>query len=1382
MTVELEISLRRSAGALIGVTVFCFALVLALSFTAEEAEAWEDVSTQPFTGDCGHAYKYVYSSTYYYKYTTSTPYLGYYGYRSSTYVYTYYYEPWFHIPINLVDNKTYIDSATLTIQTSSYSINQDVQAKFLSLNPTQTSPYIAPVTVYDEIKSTSGAVIGTLRITSPGTYTYTFSSTALTHLRNSIQSGTTNAWIGFALTTDPAPPSATGSFYYRQYLYPNRVTMTLKVDRSPPNVPTLSSLPTWTIGSSVTAQWSAVSDLPAGGNRSGVEYSARMQHREGGAWVTHRLSPWSSATSATFDNLIDGGYYRVQVQSRDGSDYRSAWSTAVLTSIDSSPPTKPILESLLEYTSGTSLSVRWSTSTDAGIGLPTGPPDGYPYELQWSMSFTFATYSSMTVLGTSTSVSGLEDNTQYFYRVRARDKANHLSDWSPIEATTLDDDPPSIPLIWEEAEYTQGTANMFNWHASTDVGIGLKDYYVQVASDNSFSPRDRVVDTFVQTTFSEATGLADGTTYYCRVASRDHFDHISVWSQVVSSTQDYSGPSAPVVQALPPYSPAGTIALVWEGSSDDGAGMGWYTVMVSEDPGFGQIDRVYDRVMGNSLDHVEMGSHCQTIYLRVVPVDLLGNEGEPGDASTLMDTVAPEAPTIDPLPLFTPDDELTLTWPASMDNGSGVDHYVVQVFSRPGSGPIHTDTTNMTSMRISDLADGVRYWYHVTAVDMAGNANVSALASSTQDGSPPTRPFLEPLPDLTPGDTVTVSWEPAVDAGVGGVEYEVAWSTGPSPDSTEDGITGTSLEVADLIDGTFYNFWVRSMDAFGHVGQWSPRASTTMDTSPPGLPTMNPMPEFLPGPSITVSWGPVTDASGLRVLYRVSVYDDPLATGDPVTRSPWLPDTRYELWGLDTDITLYFRAESRDPFGWTSQPSEPSSTTMDGTGPSDLVIDSLPEFSPGTGLLVTWSAAVDGGIGGVEHRLVVYADEELKVPIQMGQWAEALGAKVVGLTDGETHWFVVECRDGFGNVGLDSDPASTTIDATPPSLLVDAPGIFGPDDEAATGTVSDAASGVASVETSPDGGVTWENAEMEGGGWSMAFPSSTWSGELIVRATDVVGNTVAMPVTAVLDQRDPTVIIASPADGSDVYGPTAILGTITDDNLDSYMVEYRRGSTGDWSFVQPSQGTSGMSGTLATWMTAGLLGGDYTLRVNATDTLGNSDEASVTVTLKGAHLTLSPSDITFSDSHPLPGAKVDVMVTVRNSGDSPAEGVTVVLSSGAEVVDEQTGITVPAHGTYIAIFSVEAEEGGDELSARARSSLYDTGQMTSGKPLNTMEEEGVLENVAGILGIIALILAVMLLAILLVSRMGKGEKEEPIVEPEPNLVVLDPLEDTEEGY
>lgn len=1268
-------SSARSLWAIAFLALLLF--VLALGLSADEAQAWEDVSTNSITGECGHVYKYTYTSTSYSNYKTSSPYLGYYGYRGSTYVNTYYYEPWFKFPLYIVDNRTYIDSATLTIRSSGYSINQNVQAKFLSVDPTSTSA----VTVYNDIRSSSGAVIGTLRITSARTYTYTFSSAGLTHLMDRIQSGDLYAWIGFAMTTEPALPSGTGSYYYRQYLYADRVTLALKVDRDAPEVPTLKPLPTWTVGPSVTADWSAVPDLPAGGNRSGVEYSASLQLEEDGGWVTHRLTPWSSATSVTFDRLLDGGHYRVRVQSRDASDFRSAWSAAVLTTVDASPPTTPILEPLAEYTSGSTLSVGWSASTDAGMGLPTGPPDGYPYELQWSNSSSFATNWTEAVSGTSTNVTGLENNTRYFYRVRAQDLGGQLTPWSPVESTILDDDPPSVPEVHEEAEYARGTTNTFGWDASADAGVGLKDYHVQVATDDTFEPASLVEDTFVGTASFEATGLSDGVTYHCRVASRDHFDHESPWSLVVSSTQDDSGPSAPDVQPLPAYSPAGTISLTWGESSDDGAGMGWYKVLVSKDPGFGQVDRVYDNVMDTSCDHVEMGSHGQTLYMRVVPVDLVGNEGPPADASTTMDTVAPGAPTIDPLPPFSPGTELTLSWSVPEDDGSGLDHYVVHVLSEPGTGPVHTPTTSTTSLTVSDLADGVRYWYRVTAFDRAGNEAASGLASSTQDASPP------------------------------------------------------------------------------------------------GVPTMDQLPEFVPGPSVTVSWAPVTDASGLQVLYRVCVYDDPLATDDPVTVSPWMPVTRCDIPGLEADVTLYFRAESRDPFGWTSAPSEPSTTTIDGTGPAGQVIDDLPEFSQGTGLLVTWSAPVDEGVGGVESRLVVYADEDLEVPLHVGPWVGALEATVIGLADGETCWFVVECRDGAGNVGLDSEPASTTMDATPPSLLVDDPGVFGPRDMSATGTVSDATSGVASVEASSDGGVTWESAEIRDGGWSMIFPSSSWSGELLVRATDAVGNTMATPVTAEVDQEDPTILIESPVEGSEVHGPTLVLGTVSDDNLETVEVEYRSATGGTWSSVQPLQRTSGMSGTLASWITSGIPDGGYILRVTATDALRNSEEAVVNVTYLGANLSLA--DIAFSDNEPLPGDKVDVMVTVRNSGDSHATDVTVVLSSGTDVLDEQKGIIVPARDDYTVTFTVRVEEGDNELTARASSPYYDTGPMTPA-PLAT-REEGLLESTTGVVGIVLLVLAILVLAFLLVYRMRKGKEEEPMMEPEPELVVLDPLEDTGEA-
>jgi uncharacterized repeat protein (TIGR01451 family) len=404
----------------------------------------------------------------------------------------------------------------------------------------------------------------------------------------------------------------------------------------------------------------------------------------------------------------------------------------------------------------------------------------------------------------------------------------------------------------------------------------------------------------------------------------------------------------------------------------------------------------------------------------------------------------------------------------------------------------------------------------------------------------------------------------------------------------------------------------------------------------------------------------------------------------------------------------------------------------------------------------------------VEHRVVVYSDSGLTKRVAMTEWTLGTEADVFGLADGMTYHLVLLCRDGFGNMGTPSEPAGTTMDSSAPTLTLGA-AAFGPLDGQVFGECSDGGSGVDAVEYSVDGGETWTSADMEDGSWSFDLPSGVdgaW-----VRATDTMGNVAGLE-WAVVDSTGPAIVISSPAAGADVSGAVTLLGSITDPNLASYTVEVKMEGDSTWTTVQPTQATTGVAGTLATWLTAGMTGGDYELRVTATDTLSNSETGSVTVTLKGAHLSIGTGDISFSDSHPLPGDMVTVLITVRNDGASPAENVQVTLMDEGKEVGSET-VTVPAHGTAVVPIKVKAGESHD-FTARAQSPLYDTGAMDTGQPLQSIEEEAALENAGGILGLIALILAVIALLLIILGKMGGREGPEPMAE-SPDDVIVDPM-------
>jgi len=292
----------------------------------------------------------------------------------------------------------------------------------------------------------------------------------------------------------------------------------------------------------------------------------------------------------------------------------------------------------------------------------------------------------------------------------------------------------------------------------------------------------------------------------------------------------------------------------------------------------------------------------------------------------------------------------------------------------------------------------------------------------------------------------------------------------------------------------------------------------------------------------------------------------------------------------------------------------------------------MAEFTAGSGLKVMWMDGVDDGIGSVSSRLVVYSDEDLTIPVHSSEWTTAGEANVYGLTDGATFWFVAEGRDGFLNMGEASEPAMTSMDASAPTVAADED-LFGPDGTV-TGTYGDATSGVDTVEVSSDGD-SWVEATLDAGTWSVNIDDLD-DGKVWVRATDEVGNMASANVMSTVDTTAPVVSITSPTAGSDVSSAVAISGSIGDAHLHSYSVDYQRSGSSEWVPVQPEQMTTGVNGVLATWLTAGLSGGEYVLRVMATDEVGQEDTAMVTVTLKGAKLSLTATDIKPSYHSPPP--------------------------------------------------------------------------------------------------------------------------------------------------
>src|SRR5262249_35119446 len=122
--------------------------------------------------------------------------------------------------------------------------------------------------------------------------------------------------------------------------------------------------------------------------------------------------------------------------------------------------------------------------------------------------------------------------------------------------------------------------------------------------------------------------------------------------------------------------------------------------------------------------------------------------------------------------------------------------------------------------------------------------------------------------------------------------------------------------------------------------------------------------------------------------------------------------------------------------------------------------------------------------------------------------------------------------------------------------------------------------------------------------------------QVVATATDADGltgsSTAEIKVRDPNDQQAPVVSFAPSLSGAVLTGPTAVVGAVTDNNLDSWDLAISR--PGDATFTTLAQGeTPVAAGVLTTLDATALANGVYVLRLRATDIGGRSSSAEVSL-------------------------------------------------------------------------------------------------------------------------------------------------------------------------
>lgn len=202
------------------------------------------------------------------------------------------------------------------------------------------------------------------------------------------------------------------------------------------------------------------------------------------------------------------------------------------------------------------------------------------------------------------------------------------------------------------------------------------------------------------------------------------------------------------------------------------------------------------------------------------------------NTSLIVDTDLPTTPTSvnDGTWTTTTAQAPTVSWGASTDATSGVDHYEYALGTTSGGTDVVTWTANGTALSRTQaslsLTEGTYYYASVRAVDLAGNISPVATGDGFRaDATAPNPPatFDDGVTSPSTTQTPTFSWTASTDSVSGLDHYEIALGT--SSGATDlmtwtDVGTGTTKVTTglSLTEGHTYYASIRAVDQAGNVG------------------------------------------------------------------------------------------------------------------------------------------------------------------------------------------------------------------------------------------------------------------------------------------------------------------------------------------------------------------------------------------------------------------------------------------------------------------------------------------------------------------------------------------------------------------------------------